>query len=124
ETAAAIENVGPIASTPGVDVLFLGPYDLSVNLGLPPGDNDGVAAFDAAIAAVQDACRRSGRVAGILSNPALAPLRVEQGFRMISVSMDSAALSLGLENDLSAARSTTPCADDDKTAWERSSDAD
>ena len=38
ETSEAVENVEQIASVEGVDHLFIGPGDLSVNLGVP-GDN-------------------------------------------------------------------------------------
>ena len=37
ETRGALEEVAEIAALPGVDVLFLGPYDLGHALGLPPG---------------------------------------------------------------------------------------
>ncbi len=33
ETAAGLKNVKPIASTPGIDALLIGPYDLSGSLG-------------------------------------------------------------------------------------------
>ena len=35
ETPQAIENVESIASTPGVDAVFVGPADLSVSMGIP-----------------------------------------------------------------------------------------
>ncbi|RAV76533.1 HpcH/HpaI aldolase family protein, partial [Aerococcus loyolae] len=41
ETSAALAAVDEIAGLPGVDAVFVGPFDLSVALGLPPGDNDG-----------------------------------------------------------------------------------
>ena len=41
ETAAALEAVEEIAAVEGVDGLLVGPFDLSMALGLPPGDNDG-----------------------------------------------------------------------------------
>lgn len=34
-TAEAVENADDIAAIPGVDALFAGPMDLSVNLGIP-----------------------------------------------------------------------------------------
>ena len=36
ETNEAIENLDAIASVPGVDVLLIGPSDLSIELGVPP----------------------------------------------------------------------------------------
>jgi 4-hydroxy-2-oxoheptanedioate aldolase len=40
ETPLAVENVEAIAAVPGVDVLFLGPGDLSLRLGCSPAVND------------------------------------------------------------------------------------
>lgn len=40
ETPLALENVEAIAAVPGVDVLFLGPGDLSLRLGCSPAVND------------------------------------------------------------------------------------
>lgn len=42
ETPQALENVDAIAAVPGVDVLFLGPGDMSIRLGCTPGVNDPV----------------------------------------------------------------------------------
>ncbi len=42
ETPLALENVEAIAAVPGVDVLFLGPGDLSLRLGCSPAVNDPV----------------------------------------------------------------------------------
>jgi 4-hydroxy-2-oxoheptanedioate aldolase len=42
ETPQALENVEVIAAVPGVDVLFLGPGDMSLRLGCTPGVNDPV----------------------------------------------------------------------------------
>lgn len=104
ETRAALDAVADIAALDGVDLLFVGPFDLSVSLGLSPGDNDGEPAFDKAIEAVLQACRDAGKPAGVLSNTALVKRRAEQGFSMISVTMDVSALSNGINRDLAFAR--------------------
>ena len=96
ETIAALENLDDIVSTPGVDAVYVGPADLSVSLGLPPGNNDGTAAFDDALAAIVAACDRHGVVPGIHSTPTLAPTRVAQGFRLVTVTADNAALTSGI----------------------------
>jgi 4-hydroxy-2-oxoheptanedioate aldolase len=105
ETAAALRDVDQIAAVPGIDALFLGPFDLSLSLGLSPGDNDGVAAFDEAIAAVLGSCRRHGLKAGVLSNYAVAPRRIAQGFDMISVTTDILALGRAMAADLNTVKS-------------------
>lgn len=104
ETAEALASVEEIASVPGVDALFVGPFDLSVALGLPPGDNDGQPAFDEAIARVAAAARNAGVATAVLSNARIAPLRISQGFQMISVTTDIAALTAATRADLDAVR--------------------
>lgn len=42
ETPQALENIDTIAAVPGVDVLFLGPGDMSLRLNCTPGVNDPV----------------------------------------------------------------------------------
>jgi len=93
ETAEAFANVDAIAAVPGVDALFVGPYDLSVALGLPPGENDGVAVFDQALATVVAAARKAGIAPAILSSAGTAARRIEQGFQMISVATDISTLT-------------------------------
>jgi 4-hydroxy-2-oxoheptanedioate aldolase len=54
EDTAAIDELEAIAAIPGVDGLFIGPYDLLVSVGVPSADFDHPkmsAAFDRAVAA-------------------------------------------------------------------------
>ncbi|MDE0216602.1 MAG: aldolase/citrate lyase family protein, partial [bacterium] len=81
ETVAALENLDDIVSTPGVNAVYVGPADLSVSLGLPPGNNDGTAAFDDALAAIVAACQNHGVVPGIHSAPPRTPPPVAPGVR-------------------------------------------
>jgi len=37
EGRAAIDNIGAIAAVKGIDAIFVGPYDLALSLGVPPG---------------------------------------------------------------------------------------
>lgn len=104
ETVEALEAVEEIAAVPGVDALFVGPFDMSMALGLPPGDNDGKPAFDAAIKRVNDAARDNGLATAVLSTSELAPVRASQGFRMISVITDSNALGIAARTSLASAR--------------------
>jgi 4-hydroxy-2-oxoheptanedioate aldolase len=105
ETEDALANVEAIAATPGVGALFLGPYDMSVALGLPPRDNDGQEAFDRAVATIVAATKHAGIGAAVLSNASLFAQRVAQGFNMISTTVDLSALAQAARSDLMAARS-------------------
>jgi 2-dehydro-3-deoxyglucarate aldolase/4-hydroxy-2-oxoheptanedioate aldolase len=91
ETAPALENVREIAAIPGVDVLFVGPSDLSMALGIPGQFENPILleAFDKVI----DAARSSNIAPGIL---AVDPDRVEalssRGFTFIGVGSDASLL--------------------------------
>ena len=62
ETPSALENVEAIAAVPGVDVLFLGPGDMSLRLGCSPGVSDArMLEVQKTIAA---ACRKHGKAWG------------------------------------------------------------
>lgn len=93
ETAQALADVEAIAAVPGVDALFVGPFDLSIALGLPPGDNDGNEIFDDALTRTIAAASAAGIALAVLSNQLVAPRRVAQGFQMVSVTMDTVALA-------------------------------
>jgi len=107
ETAQALAEVEEIAATPGVDALFVGPFDLSIALGLPPGDNDGNPVFDAAIARIAAAAKGAGVATAVLSNSKVAPLRIQQGFQMVSVVTDINLLGAAARAELDIVRRAT-----------------
>jgi len=89
--------------------LFVGPFDLSIALGLPPGDNDGNPVFDAAIARIAAAAKTAGVATAVLSNSRVAPLRIQQGFQMVSVMTDINLLGAAARAELDIVRrATTP----------------
>lgn len=110
ETVEALSNLDAILSVPGIDAVYVGPADLSLTLGLAPqGDHDD-ASFNAALAKVVSACNRRGIVAGIHANPQIAAKRLEQGFRMVTVTSDLQAMMAGASDALRSGRpaSDTP----------------
>lgn len=104
ETREALENVEEIVAVSGVAAAFVGPFDLSVTLGMEPKDNDGEPDFDAALARVLAACESAGKPAAILANGTLGARRVTQGFRMVSVATDIAVLGAGSAGELGRVR--------------------
>ena len=112
ETAQALAAVDDIVSTPGIDAIYVGPADLSLSLGLAPGNNDDQPVFVEALEAIVAACEQHGVVAGIHANGALTPRRVEMGFRMVTVTADGVALGVGLRAEIAKARSEGAAADD------------
>ncbi len=108
ETAEALAHLDDILSVPGVDAIYVGPADLSLSLGLPPGNNDDDASFREALDAIVAGCRRHGVVPGIHASGALTPRRLEQGFVMITVTADAVAMRIGLVGEMARARETNP----------------
>ena len=71
ESAEAVENAAAIAGTEGVDMLFVGPFDLSANLGhVGEPDHPEVRA---AIARVEAAAKSAGTRLGAIPTPERAP---------------------------------------------------
>lgn len=100
ETPEAAAQAEAMAAVPGVDVLFVGPMDLSVNLG-HPGDFLSEP-FIQHLKNVVAACARHGKTAGILSRPELVESHRQLGFRFIALGSDSGAVVAGLQNSLNA----------------------
>jgi 2-keto-3-deoxy-L-rhamnonate aldolase RhmA len=92
ENRQAVERVDDIAAVPGVDVLFIGPRDLSYDLGVP-GDTR-APVFREAVQRVLAAAERAGIAAGTLAPDAeAARAYADDGFRFIGVSSDATLLA-------------------------------
>ncbi len=87
ETAKAFDNLEEIVSVPGVDIAWMGHYDLTVSMGIP-------AQFDhprflAAMDSLVSVCRRHGVAPGFLpATPESAAHWIGRGFRAISLGSD------------------------------------
>lgn len=105
ETLAALDAVDEIAAQDGVDVLFIGPLDLSFALGVPLQFDS--PEFVAATRRVLDAAAAHRKTAGILAaNAAIATRYVEHGFRFVAIGSDSTMLAAALSDAFTAARTT------------------
>ena len=103
ETRGALDAVEEIAALPGVDALFVGPYDLGAALGVEPGA--ATPAVQEAAARVARAARDAGKAAAVfLGDPALAPTYRELGFTLISAGFTSALLAGASDAILAALR--------------------
>jgi 2-keto-3-deoxy-L-rhamnonate aldolase RhmA len=97
ETEKAFENLEDIVSVPGVDVAWVGHYDLTVSMGIP-------AQFDhprflASMESLVAACRRHGVAPGFLpATPELARHWISKGFRMISLGSDVGVFLSSMRN--------------------------
>lgn len=114
ETPEAVDNAGEIAAVEGVDVVFVGPLDLSTNLGTP-GDFTSPA-FRDAVARVGEAARTAGKAAGIFSgHDELTQLAIDEGFQVISYTADFAIYQIALDAKLREIRSWEPRTGDSAT---------
>jgi 4-hydroxy-2-oxoheptanedioate aldolase len=110
ETREGIENLEEIAATPGLDGLYIGPSDLSIALGLAPGRLTGELGEDRrpladAIERIRQACEGHGLIAGIhCGSGAAAEQYAAQGFRLITVGVDTSLYKATIGRELSAAR--------------------
>lgn len=93
ETAQGLAQADRIAAVEGVDVLFVGPHDLSASL--ERFRHFDTPEFGAAVERVLGAARRHGKAAGYLAADAEDALRrIEQGFRFVGISSDSRLLAV------------------------------
>ena len=96
ECADGVANAAEIAAVDGVDVLFIGPGDLSANLGSL--NNPEATHVQAAIREVITAARASGKVVGILAPVKDAADRyIEWGCRMVAIGSDLGLLAKGAD---------------------------
>ena len=96
ETAQSVEEVDAIAAIDGVDLLFVGPADLSQNLGVT-GDMFHEKCI-AAIDKVAAACRKHGKHWGAVTiSPEHAAMMVEKGCRLISPASDTKIINSGIQ---------------------------
>jgi 2-dehydro-3-deoxyglucarate aldolase len=111
ETKEAVENLEAIAAVPGVDVLFLGPFDLCLSLGLDPMKQP-YPEVDAIIERMLAIGRKANVAIGIHAmTPEQLGKRQAQGFQMISYSTDYMLMAEAARTGLSAFKRSTPGVD-------------
>ena len=103
ESAGAVNEADAIAATDGVDVLFVGPADLSHSLGVPGQFEHKT--YLAGIETVLEACRAHGKVPGILLyDMQIVAQYLERGFRFVGIGADAALVAAGARASLAAVR--------------------
>ena len=105
ETKQAIENLDLIASVPGIDVLFIGPNDLSYSLGTRGRTKEPI--VEEAVAKVLAAGRKYKVPVGYsTSDPAEINRRIDQGFRFFQAQSDLGLLGSGARDALGKIKRT------------------
>jgi 2-keto-3-deoxy-L-rhamnonate aldolase RhmA len=92
ETERGLDQVEAIAAVDGIDVLWVGHFDLSNFLGIPAKFDD--PRFDEAMRRVAKAAKANGKVAGFMATDTAWIDRVrEMGYTMIAVGTDTGLLA-------------------------------
>jgi 4-hydroxy-2-oxoheptanedioate aldolase len=100
ETQAAVDNLDEILTVEGVDLVFVGPNDLSHSLGRPPEPE-----LRAVIDDVLAKAKAAGRMTGILApTPELCARYEEAGCELLVTGTDLGALAAGGRTFLQGAR--------------------
>lgn len=105
ETLKGVRNAAAIAAVDGVDMLFVGPADLSLDIQARQEGHDGRPDYDACLKAVVEAARAAGKSTGILvrNSDDMQPLGM-MGFGHLAVDSDLAILRNRYQQLLPAAR--------------------
>ncbi len=103
ETPDAVKNCDDIAAVDGADVLFVGPTDLSYNMGIR--DQLESAPFKEALQRVSAAAKKHGKAAGILvHNASLVPMCRDLGFTFVALGSDGGGVRAALLSYVAALR--------------------
>lgn len=111
ETRQALENIEEIASTPGLDGIYVGPADLALGLGLPPDLDKTEPEHVQAVQTILQACQRHNITAGIqCASGASGKKYADQGFRLVTIGKDSSLLQTAAKKEVHAAHGGDPAA--------------
>jgi 4-hydroxy-2-oxoheptanedioate aldolase len=96
EEPEVIPHIDVIAATPGVDILFIGPADLTLGLGRFGKVDD--PEIQSIIRQVGESCRRHGKIAGIPCTVEQIPSYRALGYGFFNVISDFKCVRSGLES--------------------------
>ena len=88
ETIEALENIEEIACIEGIDGIFIGPFDLSISMGIPGQFN--ALEFRKAISRILNTCKEAGKLCMIFTNSVEEARKyMNQGFDAVANSIDT-----------------------------------
>lgn len=102
EGREALDKVAEIAAVPGIDAIFVGPYDLALSLDVPPGSG---AVYDAAERIAKSVPKNLG-VGIYIDDPATAGDWAKRGFALQCVSFDGRMLADGTRSVVNSAKAS------------------
>lgn len=99
ETVSLLEHIEEVVSLHGVDGVFVGPYDLSLDMGIPGDFSSPV--LTAALQKIADACRNAKKYALIYSNSTdAAKQHIGMGFQAPAMGIDTQTIIRAYKNML------------------------
>jgi 4-hydroxy-2-oxoheptanedioate aldolase len=105
ESAAGVENAEAIAAVPGVDCIYIGPGDLAITMGLPPGNDPVPGPHADGIEHVLKAATGRGVAVGMPSTTAAGALALaERGFSLLAVGADTWWITNAAKSEAEALR--------------------
>lgn len=108
ETREGVDNIEEIASTPGLDGIYIGPADLAIGLGLPPDLDKDEPEHKAAVKKILQTCQANNIIPGIqCGSGKAARQQIENGFQLVTFFKDSAAIAAATERELAVARASS-----------------
>lgn len=91
ETREALEKIEEIVKIEGIDGIFIGPFDLSIALGIPGEFENPI--FKESVRRIKEACHNEGKLCMTFTmDPAEAKVSVKNGMDAVAVSIDSAVI--------------------------------
>ncbi len=103
ETREAMTHLDGILAVPGIDGVYVGPADLALSHGMPPGKLS--TDLDILLSRIVEACRAGSRIPAIhCVSGTDAQAKVALGYRMCSIGSDSVWLSSGYAQQVALAR--------------------
>ena len=104
ETAEALAIIEDICAVDGVDGIFVGPFDLSISMGMP-GQFD-APEFQAAVTRIVAACRAAGKYCMFFTGTADGVIDgFRRGFDAMAYSLDAALFIQSVKRDVEDIRS-------------------
>jgi 4-hydroxy-2-oxoheptanedioate aldolase len=96
ETAEGLANVEAIVATPGLDAVYIGPSDLSLAIGGPPGQDSDAPALMAAFDKILSACKAAGLKVGVhCASIGYAQKMIARGFDLVTAGNDVRYMAAG-----------------------------
>lgn len=100
ETAKGLENVSEIATTPGIDMIFIGPSDLALSIGTYP---DYGAKHAEAVETIHRACTDAGIGIGMFARTIEEALAYrDRGFHLVTLTNDITMVTTGAKQAVDA----------------------